>query len=62
MMIAGMIVRGFSQGPTPCYGALAIGAPDDAALVAARHMGERIAELALRLFGPSGGGVDPSKG
>lgn len=51
MLIAGMIVRGYSKGPTPNYGAFSIGAPDERALAAGRHMGARIAELAVQLFG-----------
>lgn len=49
MLIAGMVVRGHAEGPTPAFGAFAVGRPDHKAISAARAMGVRVAELAHRL-------------
>ena len=51
MLIAGMVVRGYSTGGVPCLGAFAIGAPAADALGSAREMGARIAALTRQLDG-----------
>lgn len=51
MLISGMVVPGFATGPTPCFGAFAVGAPGEREVRAARHMGARVAAVAARLAG-----------
>lgn len=49
MLVSGMIVPGFASGPTPAFGAFAVGRPTERELRAARHMGERVAAVTARL-------------
>lgn len=49
MLVSGMIVPGFATGPTPCFGAFAVGRPTERELRSARYMGTRVAALAARL-------------
>ncbi|HNT75261.1 MAG TPA: NAD(P)H-dependent oxidoreductase [Anaerolineae bacterium] len=48
MLVAGMVVRGTTEGPH--FGPFAVGQPNDDALQAAREMGARVAGLTKKLF------------
>ncbi len=49
LMIHGMIVKGDAQGDH--YGPIAVGAPDERSQAECRKLGQRVAELVMRLFG-----------
>ena len=49
MLIAGMVVRGHSTGPVPCYGPFAVGKPSEKDLAAGKELGVRVARLAQKL-------------
>ena len=49
LLIHGMIVKGYSRGPTVHYGAAAKGAPDDKEVEACKKLGRSTAKLVLQL-------------
>jgi NAD(P)H dehydrogenase (quinone) len=48
-LIHGMIVKGYSRGPTVHYGAAAKGSPDEKEIEACKKLGKATAELVLQL-------------
>lgn len=51
MLVHGMIVQGNARGAMQHYGAAAKGAPDDKGQQSCKHLGTRVANLALKLHG-----------
>jgi hypothetical protein len=49
LLIHGMIVKGYSRGPTVHYGAAAKGSPDEKEIEACKELGKSTAKLVLNL-------------